>query len=59
MFPNASQCLELKNQIFIQEKNDAFANDANETIDPETLEGYKEMGAFGLQVIFINLCYVY
>jgi len=35
---------------FMKEKNDAAANDANETIDPETLEGYKEMGAFGLQV---------
>lgn len=38
--------------IILQEKNDAFANDANEEIDAETLEGYKEMGAFGLQVTF-------
>jgi len=37
-------------ESFMTEKNDAFANDANESIDAETLEGYKEMGAFGLQV---------
>lgn len=35
---------------FMIEKNDPFKNDANEEIDAETLEGYKEMGAFGLQV---------
>jgi len=35
---------------FMSEQNNAFNNDANEEIEPETLQGLKEMGAFGLQV---------
>lgn len=35
---------------FFEEKNDASKNDANEKIDPEILNGLKELGMFGLQV---------
>lgn len=35
---------------FMSEENDPFKNDANEEIEPKTLQGLKEMGAFGLQV---------
>lgn len=35
---------------FMSEENDAFANDALEDVQPDTLQGLKEMGAFGLQV---------
>lgn len=36
--------------LIIQEKNDALKNDALEKIDDATMEGLKELGAFGLQV---------
>jgi hypothetical protein len=32
--------------------NNAAKNDLDEKVEPETLEGLKEMGAFGLQVQF-------
>lgn len=35
---------------FMAEENNAFANDALEDVEPHSLEGLKEMGAFGLQV---------
>lgn len=35
---------------FHQEVNDPAANDALEKIEDDTLQGLKEMGAFGLQV---------
>ncbi|PVD19051.1 hypothetical protein C0Q70_21610 [Pomacea canaliculata] len=35
---------------FFEEKNDALKNDALEKIDDATMEGLKELGAFGLQV---------
>jgi len=35
---------------FMTEQNDPFANETLETVEPDTLEGLKEMGAFGLQV---------
>ena len=38
------------NMLYLQEENDALANDALETIEEDTLEGLKAMGAFGLQV---------
>ena len=37
--------------FLLQEQNNPFNNDANEEIEPDTLQGLKEMGAFGLQVI--------
>ena len=36
--------------------NDAAKNDDAETVLPETVEGLKEMGAFGLQVSVSYLC---
>ncbi|KAG8240081.1 hypothetical protein J437_LFUL019658, partial [Ladona fulva] len=33
-----------------QESNDPAKNDANETVDEQTLQGLREMGAFGMQV---------
>ena len=36
--------------------NDAAKNDEAETVLPETIEGLKEMGAFGLQVSVSYLC---
>lgn len=35
---------------FFQEFNDAAKNDTEEKVDDKTMEGLKEMGAFGLQV---------
>ena len=35
---------------FFTEQNDAARNDATETIDEVTLQGLRELGAFGLQV---------
>jgi len=35
---------------FMAEENNAMANDALEDVEPDTLQGLKEMGAFGLQV---------
>merc|ERR1711876_106977 len=35
---------------FMAEQNDAAWNDANETTHPDTTQGLKELGAFGLQV---------
>uniref|UniRef100_T2MFX1 Very long-chain specific acyl-CoA dehydrogenase, mitochondrial n=1 Tax=Hydra vulgaris TaxID=6087 RepID=T2MFX1_HYDVU len=35
---------------FMSEVNNPFANDANEAIEPATLQGLKDLGAFGLQV---------
>jgi len=35
---------------FMTESNDAAWNDANETTHPDTVQGLKELGAFGLQV---------
>ncbi|XP_071441841.1 very long-chain specific acyl-CoA dehydrogenase, mitochondrial [Hetaerina americana] len=35
---------------FFQEGNDPAKNDANEVVDEVTLQGLKEMGAFGMQV---------
>jgi len=35
---------------FMSESNDAAWNDANETTHPDTVQGLKELGAFGLQV---------
>jgi len=35
---------------FMQEENDAMINDANEQIQEHSMQGMKEMGAFGLQV---------
>ncbi|XP_002736889.1 very long-chain specific acyl-CoA dehydrogenase, mitochondrial-like [Saccoglossus kowalevskii] len=35
---------------FFEEVNDAAKNDQQETVDDETLQGLREMGAFGLQV---------
>lgn len=34
----------------MQEQNDACKNDMLETVEPETMEGLKSLGAFGLQV---------
>lgn len=36
--------------VFLRENNDAAKNDSMETVAPETLEGLKELGAFGLQI---------
>ena len=36
----------------MQECNDAGKNDSSETLDEETMAGLKEMGAFGLQVLY-------
>merc|ERR1711876_126797 len=35
---------------FMSEQNDAAWNDANETTHPDTVQGLRELGAFGLQV---------
>lgn len=35
---------------FFQEVNDPFKNDAEETIDPDTVEQLKQLGAYGMQV---------
>lgn len=35
---------------FMSEENNAAVNDTNAEIEPDTLQGLKEMGAFGLQV---------
>ncbi len=35
---------------FMEEQNDALANDANESIPPEVMKGLGELGGFGLQV---------
>ncbi|KAL4220387.1 hypothetical protein ACF0H5_020790 [Mactra antiquata] len=35
---------------FFEEQNDALKNDLLETVEPETMEGLKALGAFGLQV---------
>jgi len=35
---------------FFEEKNNALKNDMNEKIDPEILQGLKDLGMFGLQV---------
>lgn len=34
----------------LQEKNDPLKNDALEKVDEASLQGLREMGAFGLQV---------
>ncbi|XP_052782753.1 very long-chain specific acyl-CoA dehydrogenase, mitochondrial-like [Mya arenaria] len=35
---------------FFEEQNNSDKNDALETVEPETMQGLKELGAFGLQV---------
>ncbi|CAH1781953.1 unnamed protein product, partial [Owenia fusiformis] len=35
---------------FFEEQNDSLKNDATEVIEEETMQGLKDMGAFGLQV---------
>jgi len=34
----------------VQEVNNSDKNDALETVEPDTMQGLKELGAFGLQV---------
>ena len=34
----------------MQEQNDPLKNDEMEDVDPETVKGLKELGAFGMQV---------
>ena len=52
-----------KNKILIslQECNDPAKNDADEKVADDTLQGLKEMGAFGLQVwlYFITVLPIY
>ena len=36
--------------IVLQEQNDALKNDALENVDESSMQGLREMGAFGLQV---------
>lgn len=43
--------METNNVIhFFQDQNDPQKNDLNAEVDPVTLQGLREMGAFGLQV---------
>ena len=36
--------------VHVQEQNDALKNDALEKVDDTSMQGLREMGAFGLQV---------
>ena len=47
--------------VILQEQNDPLKNDELEKVEDDTMEGLKEMGAFGLQVgdNFVNDSTVY